>query len=75
MFVLIFLQLIFKRFFYGKSEADCSSLYSDRTLINRGNAKAEPQATYRHDSGFLVLVVKSRVIVAAMEELWFTEKI
>ena len=73
-YIYFFWQLIFKRFFSGKSETDCSTLYSDRTLINHRNVKAEPQTAYRADRDFLILVVKSRVIVAAMEELGFAGK-
>lgn len=67
-------QLVFKRFFTGKSEGDCCTLYSDRTLINRRNVKAEPQSAYRPDRDFLEIVIKSRVIAAAMLQLGFTGK-
>ena len=69
-----YLQVIFKRFFSGKSEGDCCTLYSDRTLINRQNVKAEPQSAYRADMDFLVLAIQARVIAAAMSELGLTEK-
>ena len=68
------LQLIFKRFFSGKSEGDCCTLYSDRTLINRRNVKADPHTAYRADRDFLALAIKARVIAAAFSELGFTEK-
>lgn len=67
-------QLVFKKFFTGKSEGDCCTLYSDRTLINCRNVKAEPQSAYRPDRDFLEIVVKSRVIAAAMLQLGFTGK-
>ena len=69
-----YLQLIFKKFFSAKSDGDTCSLYSDRTLIDRRNVKAEPQSAYRADRDFLVLVIQARVIVAAMTELGFTDK-
>ena len=72
--IYFYLQLIFKRFFSGKSEGDCCTLYSDRTLINRRNVKADPHTAYRADRDFLMLVIKSRVIAAAMSELGFTDK-
>ena len=49
-------------------------MYSDRTLINRRNMKAEPQSAYRPDRDFLEIVIKSRVIAAAMLQLGFTGK-
>lgn len=49
-------------------------MYSDRTLINRRNVKAEPQSAYRPDRDFLEIVIKSRVIAAAMLQLGFTGK-
>ena len=73
-YIYFYLQLIFKRFFSGKSEGDCCTLYSDRTLINRRNVKAVPHTAYRADRDFLTLVIKSRVIAAAMLELGFTGK-
>ena len=69
-----YLQLIFKKFFSAKSDGDTCSLYSDRTLIDRRNVKAEPQSAYRADRDFLVLVIQARVIAAAMTELGFTDK-
>lgn len=59
---------------YGKSDGDTCSLYSDRTLIDRRNVKAQPQSAYRADRDFLVLVVEARVISADMTELGFTDK-
>lgn len=69
-----YLQLTFKKFFSAKSDGDTCSLYSDRTLIDRRNVKAEPQSAYRADRDFLVLVIQARVIAAAMTELGFTDK-
>ena len=63
-----------QRYFSGKSEIDICSLYSDRTLINRRNVKAEPQAAYRADRYFFLLVVRSRVIAAAMKILGLDNK-
>ncbi|XP_074619605.1 uncharacterized protein LOC141878531 [Acropora palmata] len=68
------LSLIFKKFFSAKSDGDTCSLYSDRTLIDRRNVKAEPQSAYHADRDFLVLVIQARVIAAAMTELSFTDK-
>lgn len=68
------LTQIFKWYFSGKSEADRCTLYSDRTLINRRNVKANPKEAYRADWDFFLLVVKSRVVVAAMKILGFANK-
>lgn len=41
-------------------------MYSDRTLINRRNVTSDPHSNYRADRDFFLLIVKSRVIAAAM---------
>lgn len=68
------LQLIFKKFFSGKSESDNCTLNSDRTLINRRNVKSDPHTAYRADRDFLLIVLRSRVIAAAKSVLGFTDK-
>ena len=68
------LQLIFKKFFSGKSESDICTLFSDRTLINRRNVKSDPHTAFRADRDFLLITVKSRVIAAAMSVLGFSDK-
>ena len=75
-FCIVFfsLQLIFKKFFSGKSEGDSCTLNSDRILINRRNVKSDPQTAYRADRDFLILVLKSRVIAAGMAVLGFADK-
>ena len=71
---IIILQLIYKRFFSGKSEIYSCTLNSDRNLINRRNVKADPHDAYRPNRDFLLIVLKSRVVVAAMSVLGFTDK-
>ena len=41
----------------GKSDNDSCTLYSDRTLINRRNVRADPKCAYRADRDFLPLVL------------------
>ena len=72
--LFISLQQILKRYFSGTSENDSCTLYSDRTLINRRNVKADPKTAYRADRDLFVLVVQSRVIAAAIELLGFEDK-
>ena len=67
--IYFFLQLIYKRFFSGKSEIDSCTLNSDRNLINRRNVKADPHDAYRPNRDFLLIVLKSRVVVTAMQYL------
>ena len=67
--------MIFTRFFSGKSDNDSCTLYSDRTLINRRNVRADPKSAYRADRDFLLLVLKSRIIASAMTVLGFENKL
>ncbi len=55
------LQLIYKTFFSG-------------ILINRRNVKADWHDAYHPNRDFLLIVLKSRVVVAAMSALGFTDK-
>ncbi|CAB3978126.1 Hypothetical predicted protein [Paramuricea clavata] len=66
--------MIFNIFFSGKSDNDDCTLFSDHTLINRRSVKADPTTAYREDRDFLLLVIKSRVIAAAMTVLGFENK-
>ncbi|KAK3744046.1 hypothetical protein QZH41_011928 [Actinostola sp. cb2023] len=68
------LDVIFKRFFSGKSEGDICTLYSDRTLINRRNVRGDPHKGYRADRDFFIIVLTSRVIASAMKVLGFEDK-
>ena len=43
-------------------------------MINRRNVKGDPSAAYRADRDFLTLIVKSRVISAAVTVLGFESK-
>ena len=70
----LYTQQIFIRYFSGKSETDCCTLYSDHTLINRQNVKADPKDAYRAERDFFLLVIKSRVIVAATKILGMKDK-
>ena len=63
-----------RSFFSDKSESDCCTLFSDRTLINQRNVKSDPRTAYRADRDFLLIIVKSRVTAAAMSVLGFSEK-
>lgn len=47
---------------------------SDRILINRRNVKSDPHTAYRADRDFLLVVLKSRVLAAAMSVLGFEDK-
>ena len=47
--------------------------FSDRTLINRRNVKADPKSACRADRDFL-LVLKSRIIATVMTVLGFENK-
>ena len=44
-------------------------MFSDRTLINRRNITQDPHSNYRADRDFFLLILKSRVIAAAMKVL------
>ena len=71
---MFYFQLIYNRFFSGKSEGDSCTLFSDRTLINRRNVTGDPHAAYRPNRDFLITVLKSRVIAAAMKVLGIDSK-
>ena len=67
---LFFLQqLIYSRFFCGKSDSDLCTLFSDRTLINRRNVTGDPHSSYRANRDFLHTIFQSQVITAAMTVL------
>ena len=68
------LQLLFRKFFSGKSESDSCTLNSDSILINRRNVKSEPHTAYHADRDFLLVVLKSRVLATAMSVPGFADK-
>jgi len=74
LFLFFISQMIYRRFFSGRSDGDQCTLYSDRTLINRRNVKGDPSSAYRADRDFFMLVVKSRVIAAARAVLGFNDR-
>lgn len=43
-------------------------------MINRGNVKSDPHTAYRADRDLLLVVLKSRVLAAAMSVLGFADK-
>ena len=49
-------------------------MYSDRTLINRRDVTNDPHSNYRADRDFFLLILKSRVIAAAMTVLGLKHK-
>jgi len=49
-------------------------LYSDRTLINRRDITHDPHSNYCADRDFFLLILQSRVIVAAMNALGLEHK-
>ena len=65
---------MFKRFVSGKSDGDMCTMYADRTLINRRNVTCDPHGAYRVNRDFLLLVIQSRIIAAAMEVLGMTSR-
>lgn len=72
MFFVFFLtcqQLIYSRFYSGKSAIDSCTMFSDRNLINRGNVAGDVTSSYRPDRDFLQIVFQSRVIAAAKKVL------
>ena len=72
--VIIFQQLIYSRFFSGKSDVDTCTMFSDRTLINRRNVTSDTHSSYRANRDFLSVVFQSRVIAAAMKVLGFEDQ-
>lgn len=73
--LILLFQLLYNRFFSGKSDVDSCTLYSDRTLINRRNVTSDPKSSYRPNRDFFLIVLKSRVIAAAMTILGIESKI
>ena len=67
-------QLMYSRFFSGKSASDACTMFSDKSIINRRNVSAEVKSAYRADRDFFQLLWKSRVIAAAMNVLGFDDK-
>lgn len=49
-------------------------MYSDRNLINSRNVTQDPHSNYRANRDFFFLILKSRVITAAMEILGIKDK-
>lgn len=49
-------------------------MFSDRTLINRRNVTKDPHDNYRADRDFFLLLLKLRVIAAAMKVLGLKSK-
>ena len=72
--MLFFYQLIYSRFFDGKSTVDSCTMFSDRNLINRRNVTGDVQSSYRPDRDFLWIVFQSRVITAAKHVLGIENK-
>ena len=67
-------QLIYSRFYSGKSTIDSCTMFSDRNLINRRNLAGYVTSSYRPDRDFLEIVFQSRVIAAAKKVLGFENK-
>ena len=72
--ILTICQILFRRFYSSKSDGDQSTMFSDRTLINRRNVTNDPHVNYRADRDFFTIVVKSRVIAASMKVLGMKDK-
>ncbi|XP_048589438.1 uncharacterized protein LOC116618156 [Nematostella vectensis] len=68
------LSLLFKRFYSAQSDGDLCTMYADRTTINRRNVTADPSKAYHADRDFLIIVIQSRIIAAAMEVLGIKSK-
>lgn len=66
--------MIYNIFFAAKSEVDACTLHSDKTVINRRNVTSDPKKPYRPNRDFLEIVLKSRVIAAAMQVLGIQDK-
>lgn len=69
LFHVIYLQLLFKRFYSGSSSDDHCTLFADRNLINRRNVREDPHSAYWPDRDFLILEVKARILAAAFHVL------
>lgn len=67
-------QLIYSRFFSGKSSVDNCTMFADCALINRRNVTGDVSSSYRPNRDFFRVVFKSRVIGAAMSLLGFEDK-
>ena len=71
---MIYLQLLFRRFYSGSSSDDHCTLFADRNLINRRNVREDPHSAYRPDRDFLILEVKARILAAAFHVLGLKSK-
>lgn len=67
-------QLIYSRFYNGKSANDSCTLFSDKNLLNHRNVTGDVQSSYRADRDFLEIVFQSRIIAAAKKVLGFENK-
>ena len=67
-------QLIYSRFYNGKSANDSCTLFSDKNLLNQRNVTGDVQSSYRADRDFLEIVFQSRIIAAAKKVLGFENK-
>ena len=66
--------MIYSRFYSGSSAVDQCTMFADRTVINRRNVCSDVKSAYRADRDFLLTVLKSRVIAAAMNVLGLENK-
>ena len=73
---MIYLQLLFRRFYSGSSSDDHCTLFADRNLININliNVREDPHSAYRPDRDFLILEVKARILAAAFHVLGLKSK-
>ena len=71
---MIYLKLLFRRFYSGSSSDDHCTLFADRNLINRRNVREDPHSAYRSDRDFLILEVKARILAAAFHVLGLKSK-
>ena len=66
--------MIYSRFYSGSSAVDQCTMFADRRVINRRNVCSDVKSAYRADRDFLLTVLKSRVIAAAMNVLGLENK-
>ncbi|XP_028517188.1 uncharacterized protein LOC114575820 [Exaiptasia diaphana] len=68
------LDLIYHRFYSAQSDANHCTMYSDRSLINRRNVTNDTHSNYRANKDFFLLILQSRIILAAMKVLGLYSK-
>ena len=66
--------VLYSRFYSGSSAINQCTMFADRAVIKRRNVYTDVKSAYRGNKDFLSVVLKSRVIAAALNVLGLENK-